>query len=31
MFLKNTPDIQRLLVEQGVILIKYWLEVSEEE
>jgi polyphosphate kinase 2 (PPK2 family) len=31
MFFKNTPDIQRLLVEQGVILIKYWLAVSEEE
>ena len=30
-FLKNTPDIERLFVEQGIILIKYWLEVSEEE
>jgi len=30
-FLKNTPDIERLIVEQGIILIKYWLEVSEEE
>ncbi|HEU4784387.1 MAG TPA: polyphosphate kinase 2 [Ktedonobacterales bacterium] len=30
-FLKNTPDIERLLVEQGIILVKYWLDVSEEE
>lgn len=30
-FLKNTPDIERLIIEQGIILIKYWLEVSEEE
>jgi polyphosphate kinase 2 len=30
-FLKNTPDVERLIIEQGIILIKYWLEVSEEE
>jgi polyphosphate kinase len=30
-FLKNTPAIEQLIIEQGIILIKYWLEVSEEE
>jgi polyphosphate kinase 2 len=30
-FLQNTPLFERWLIGQGVILIKYWLEVSEEE
>src|SRR5262252_8363676 len=30
-FLKNTPDVERIIVEQGIMLIKYWLEVSQEE
>ena len=30
-FLKLVPHIERLIVDSGVILIKYWLEVSEEE
>ncbi len=30
-FLKLVPHVERLIVDSGVILIKYWLEVSEEE
>ena len=30
-FLKATPEIERAMVESRIILIKYWLEVSEEE
>ncbi|HEY6410450.1 MAG TPA: polyphosphate kinase 2 [Ktedonobacteraceae bacterium] len=30
-FLKNTPIAENFIIEQGIILIKYWLEVSEEE
>jgi polyphosphate kinase 2 (PPK2 family) len=30
-FLKLVPHIERLIVESGVILLKYWLEVSEAE
>jgi len=30
-FLQNTPLFERWLIGQGIILIKYWLEVSEEE
>jgi polyphosphate kinase len=30
-FLANTPGVERAIVHSGVILIKYWLEVSEEE
>ncbi len=30
-FLRVTPELERVLTGQGVILIKYWLEVSEEE
>jgi polyphosphate kinase 2 len=30
-FLKLAPDFERVMVESGVILLKYWLEVSEEE
>src|SRR5690349_1877373 len=30
-FLKICPDIERYIVEGGIILIKYWLEVSNEE
>lgn len=30
-FLKSIPSVERAIVDSGVILIKYWLEVSQEE
>ncbi len=30
-FLQFTPAFERLVVDSGVILLKYWLEVSEDE
>lgn len=30
-FLEMTPAIEKAIVESGVVLLKYWLEVSEEE
>jgi polyphosphate kinase len=30
-FLEVTPEVEKAFVESGIILIKYWLEVSEEE
>ena len=30
-FLKNTPPVELAIINSGVILIKYWLEVNEEE
>ncbi len=30
-FLKVAPDFEKLMVDNGIILIKYWLEVSPEE
>ena len=30
-FLQVAPNFEKLMVESGIILIKYWLEVSEEE
>ncbi len=30
-FLQFTPSFERLMIESGIILLKYWLEVSEEE
>ncbi|MGA5300038.1 polyphosphate kinase 2 [Nucisporomicrobium flavum] len=30
-FLHATPDVERAIVDSGVILLKYWLEVSAEE
>ena len=30
-FLQMVPDVEKTIVDSGVILIKYWLEVSEEE
>jgi polyphosphate kinase len=30
-FLALTPAVERVVIGQGIILIKYWLEVSEEE
>ena len=30
-FLKVTPNVERAIVESGVILLKYWLEVGPEE
>jgi hypothetical protein len=30
-FLKMIPAVERAIVESGVILLKYWLEVSMEE
>jgi polyphosphate kinase 2 len=30
-FLRQTPNFERSLIDDGIILIKYWLEVSMEE
>jgi polyphosphate kinase 2 len=30
-FLKAVPAVERVMVESGIILIKYWLEVTEDE
>ena len=30
-FLQRVPDFEKLVVESGIILLKYWLEVSMEE
>jgi polyphosphate kinase 2 len=30
-FLELIPDVERTFVESGIILLKYWLEVSQEE
>jgi polyphosphate kinase 2 (PPK2 family) len=30
-FLQTVPSVERAIVDSGVILLKYWLEVSEEE
>jgi polyphosphate kinase 2 (PPK2 family) len=30
-FLKVVPDVEKAIIASGIILIKYWLEVSEEE
>jgi polyphosphate kinase 2 len=30
-FLRQTPIFERLLVEEGIILIKYWFSVSDDE
>jgi polyphosphate kinase 2 (PPK2 family) len=30
-FLKAAPLVERTIVQSGIILLKYWLEVSEEE
>jgi polyphosphate kinase len=30
-FLKSVPAVERVMVESGIILIKYWLEVTEDE
>jgi len=30
-FLRSCPDFERLLIRSGLILIKYWFSVSEEE
>ncbi|HYH40419.1 MAG TPA: polyphosphate kinase 2 [Burkholderiales bacterium] len=30
-FLKTVPNVERAMVDSGIILIKYWLEVSMEE
>jgi polyphosphate kinase 2 len=29
-FLKNAPSVERSMVSSGIILVKYWLEVSKE-
>ena len=31
LFLKQCPTFERMLVDDGIILIKYWMSVSEEE
>jgi polyphosphate kinase 2 len=30
-FLEAAPDVEKAIVDSGVILLKYWLEVSQEE
>jgi polyphosphate kinase 2 (PPK2 family) len=30
-FLENCPQVEKYIVEGGVVLIKYWLEVSDDE
>ncbi len=30
-FMRQTPDFERMLVRSGIILIKYWFSVSDEE
>jgi polyphosphate kinase len=30
-FLELTPPVEKAIIESGIILIKYWLEVSEDE
>jgi polyphosphate kinase 2 len=30
-FLQQVPDVERAVVDSGIILLKYWLEVSEDE
>ena len=30
-FLQMVPTAERVIIESGIILLKYWLEVSEEE
>jgi polyphosphate kinase 2 len=30
-FLKNVPEFERYMVDAGIILIKYWLEVGQDE
>lgn len=30
-FLRQTPIVERLLIEDGIILIKYWFSVSDDE
>ncbi|MFI1994708.1 polyphosphate kinase 2 [Actinoplanes sp. NPDC020271] len=30
-FLRSVPEVERAMVDSGVILLKYWLEVSPEE
>ena len=30
-FLKLAPQVERVIVESGIILLKYWLDVTEEE
>src|SRR5262245_24269877 len=30
-FLRVIPSVERLMIQSGIILFKYWLEVSEEE
>jgi polyphosphate kinase 2 len=31
MFLKVVPKVEKAMIESGIILLKYWLEVSHEE
>ncbi len=30
-FLRSAPDLERMLVRSGIVLVKYWLEVSAEK
>jgi polyphosphate kinase 2 len=30
-FLRNAPDFERLLIESGITLVKYWLDIDKDE
>jgi polyphosphate kinase 2 len=30
-FIRNAPDFERLLVESGIQIVKYWLDISKDE
>jgi polyphosphate kinase 2 len=30
-FLRNAPDFERMLIESGIVLVKFWLDISPEE
>ncbi|CAN5317990.1 polyphosphate kinase 2 [soil metagenome] len=30
-FLRDAPEFERMLVESGIVLLKYWLDISKEE
>ena len=30
-FLRTCPEVERMLIRSGIILVKYWLSVSDEE
>jgi len=30
-FMKSCPEFERMLVDSGIVLLKYWFSVSDEE